>query len=240
MAAVATAAIRMSKQVDFSGEEHDVVEWAFSAVRSRVPNPPKLPMRRRAKRYERNDTPDASVPGLEKLAAPAEAAAREPSTGTNPDDIENPEIRELAILMKRLRENQAANRRPSGLDGRRPRRPLGVPSLGVALGREIRERGWEGNLADGWIFGHWPDIAGEYNAQLTKPVSLRKSVLYVDCASSAVASNLLYAEREFVAKIEDKVGQGVVTKIVFNRPKQRKNYEGRQWVKPQGSQDTYG
>lgn len=227
----------MTEPADFSNASHDIVEWSFTEVRSRVPNPPKLPMRKRNKRYERNDTPDAQVPGVDKLQR---AATDITKSDAYIESIENPEIRELAILMKRLREGQIQHKRPSGLDGRHPRRPLGIPTMGAVLGREIRERGWEGNLADGWIFGNWKEIAGEYNAQLTKPVHLSKAVLYVDCASSAVASNLIYAEREFLKKIEDKVGKDVVTKIVFNRPKQRRNYEGRQWIKPQGSQDTYG
>ena len=32
----------------------------------------------------------------------------------------------------------------------------------------------------------------------------------------------------------------VVAKLHIQGPKQHRNYEGRQWVKPQGSQDTYG
>ena len=39
---------------------------------------------------------------------------------------------------------------------------------GAVLNKEITSRGWEKNLASGWVTGHWEQLVGEKIAQHTK------------------------------------------------------------------------
>lgn len=130
--------------------------------------------------------------------------------------------------------------RPSGPDGRRRRRSLEIPSLGAQIQREIGKRGWEHELAHGWVMGNWENLVGERIAAHTQPLTIKEQVVYVACDSSSWATELRYLQRPILQKIADRLGPDVVVKLHIQGPKQHRNYEGRQWVKPQGSQDTYG
>lgn len=130
--------------------------------------------------------------------------------------------------------------RPSGPDGRRRRRSLEIPSLGAQIQREIGKRGWEHELAHGWVMGNWENLVGERIAAHTQPLNIKEQVVYVACDSSSWATELRYLQRPILQKIADRLGPDVVVKLHIQGPKQPRNYEGRQWVKPQGSQDTYG
>ncbi|WP_293769576.1 DciA family protein [uncultured Corynebacterium sp.] len=130
--------------------------------------------------------------------------------------------------------------RATGPDGRARRRGLGIPSLGDVLRDTIQSQGWEAELGHGWIFGHWPEIVGDAIAAHTAPEKVENQVLYVSCDHSNWATNLRYLQGEILKKIAAKVGDDVILALRIQGPKQHRNYEGPQWVKPQGSQDTYG
>ncbi|MFS0319744.1 DciA family protein [Corynebacterium striatum] len=130
--------------------------------------------------------------------------------------------------------------RPTGPDGRRLRRSLDVPSLGAALSKEISRRGWESDLADGWVMGNWTNLVGERIAAHTKPERIKDKVVYISCDASVWATELRYLQRQILKKIAERLGPDVIVELRIQGPKQHRNYQGRQWVKPQGSQDTYG
>ncbi|MDO5032187.1 DciA family protein [Corynebacterium sp.] len=130
--------------------------------------------------------------------------------------------------------------KPSGPDGRRRRRPLDVPSLGEQIHKEIGRRGWEHELANGWVMGNWENLVGERVAAHATPRTIKDGVVYVDCDSSSWTTQLRYLQRSILQKIAERLGPDVIVKLHIQGPTQRRNYDGRQWVKPQGSQDTYG
>ncbi|MDK7138916.1 DciA family protein [Corynebacterium simulans] len=130
--------------------------------------------------------------------------------------------------------------RPTGPDGRRQRRSLDIPSLGATLNKEIVRRGWENELADGWVIGNWTNLVGERIAAHTKPERIKDKVVYISCDASVWATELRYLQRQILRKIADRLGPDVIVELRIQGPKQHRNYQGRQWVKPQGSQDTYG
>ena len=130
--------------------------------------------------------------------------------------------------------------RPTGADGRRPRRKIDVPSLGAQIKKEISHRGWKHELAHGWVMGNWENLVGERIAAHTQPQKIKDKIVYISCDNSTWATELRYLQREILRKIADRLGPDVIAELRIHGPRQQRNYEGRQWVKPQGSQDTYG
>ncbi|MGP5497989.1 DciA family protein [Corynebacterium flavescens] len=129
---------------------------------------------------------------------------------------------------------------PTGKDGRRQRRSLDIPSLGSQIRREIGQRGWEHELAHGWIMGNWENLVGPKIAAHTKPERIKDQIVYVSCDNSNWATELRYLQRQILQKIAARLGPDVIDELRIQGPKQHRNYEGRLWVKPQGSTDTYG
>lgn len=130
--------------------------------------------------------------------------------------------------------------RPSGPDGRRPRRPLDVPQLGSVVGREITRRGWQHELASGWVTGHWEYLVGEQIAEHTRVEMIKDGQLFITCTSTAWATNLKYMQRTILQKIAEKVGPDVITGLKIFGPKAPSWRKGPLHIKGRGPRDTYG
>ena len=88
--------------------------------------------------------------------------------------------------------------------------------------------------------GNWEHLVGERIAAHTQPQRIKDKIVYVSCDNSTWATELRYLQRQILRKISDRLGPDVIVELRIHGPQQRRNYEWRQWVKPQGSQDTYG
>ncbi len=130
--------------------------------------------------------------------------------------------------------------RQSGPDGRRPRRQLNLPSAGAVLNKEITSRGWEKNLASGWVTGHWEQLVGEKIAQHTKVEMVKDTALFITCDSTAWATNLRYMQREILRSIREKAGPDVITELKIFGPQAPNWRKGKLHVKGRGPRDTYG
>ena len=130
--------------------------------------------------------------------------------------------------------------RQSGPDGRRPRRQLNLPSAGAVLNKEITSRGWEKNLASGWVTGHWEQLVGEKIAQHTKVEMVKDTALFISCDSTAWATNLRYMQREILRSIREKAGPDVITELKIFGPQAPNWRKGKLHVKGRGPRDTYG
>lgn len=203
---------------DFAGTEpkespcFDPVQAAFEQIRRRSPNPPKL--NRPAAAMRPND--DAA-----RTAKRYERSAEET----------------LGYLLKSPASRTA---RQAGPDGRRPRPSLEIPSLGMAIRREVVTRGWEDDLAHGWVMGHWEAVVGERIAKHSTPTKIVDHIVHVACDNSNWATELRYLQREILKRIAQRIGPDIIVELRIHGPKQHKNYDGPQWVKPRGSRDTYG
>ena len=78
------------------------------------------------------------------------------NTSKNPPKLNKPAPKmNLAATSNDQQTKPFRRGRPSGPDGRRRRRSLEIPSLGAQIQREIGKRGWEHELAHGWVMGNW-------------------------------------------------------------------------------------
>lgn len=130
--------------------------------------------------------------------------------------------------------------RPSGPDGRRPRRSLDVPLLGAVVGEQIIKRGWQHELASGWVTGHWEYLVGEQIAEHTRVEMVKDGQLFISCTSTAWATNLKYMQRTILQSIAEKVGPGVITGLKIFGPKPPSWRKGPLHIKGRGPRDTYG
>lgn len=129
---------------------------------------------------------------------------------------------------------------PTGRDGRRLPRPDNVSALGDVLKREIGRRGWQKDIAGGWVFSHWNLLVGDKIAQHTRPQMLKDKALFIQCDSTAWATNLRLMQRQILQEIAKQVGPNVVAELKIFGPNVPSWRKGPLHVKGRGPRDTYG
>lgn len=178
-----------------------------------------------------------------------------------PVDPNPPELRGIDLARRALEEARAAARasgkavgqgrasprrggvralrRRSGWSGARPddRDPQLLSTVAGAL---AKSRGWSGKVAEGMVFGRWPQVVGEEIADHATPISLTGSVLNIQAESTAWATQLRMMQSQLLAKINAAVGQGVVTSLKINGPVAPSWRKGERHIKGRGPRDTYG
>lgn len=129
----------------------------------------------------------------------------------------------------------AAARSGSGPDARDPQ------SFGTAIQRLIDERGWDESVAVGGAMGRWAEVVGPDIAAHCEPESFEAGVLSVRAESTTWATQLRLLVPAILRSLDERLGEGRVTKIVVKGP------GGPSWrhgprVAPgsQGPRDTYG
>lgn len=130
--------------------------------------------------------------------------------------------------------------RPTGADGRRRRRPLDVDNFGSLLGGEIARRGWEKDIASGWVNANWDELVGEKIAQHARVEMIKDKTLFITCDSTAWATNLRMMQRQILQVIAKKVGPDVIIQLRIFGPKAPSWRKGPLHVKGRGPRDTYG
>lgn len=145
-----------------------------------------------------------------------------------------------AVLGARGHWRAGSRGRPSGPDGRRMRRSYSVPRLGAVLSKEIEDRGWEHDLAAGWVTNHWAELVGEKIAQHTTIKMIKDKKVFIACDSTAWATNLKYMQPTILQKIAEKVGPDVIVALRIYGPQTKSWRKGPLHVKGRGPRDTYG
>jgi predicted nucleic acid-binding Zn ribbon protein len=112
------------------------------------------------------------------------------------------------------------------------------------LGRVARDlantRGWSPRVAEGAVFGQWPEVVGADIAEHAVPTALRDGVLSVSAESTAWATQLRMVQAQLLAKIAAAVGDGVVTSLKITGPTAPSWRKGPRHIRGRGPRDTYG
>ncbi|MQA08465.1 MAG: DUF721 domain-containing protein [Pseudonocardiaceae bacterium] len=122
----------------------------------------------------------------------------------------------------------------AGADDRDPQ------PFGRIASRLAKDRGWDGRLATGQIFGHWAALVGEEVAEHTQPQALNNGELTVRASSTAWATQLRLLQGQLLAKIAAGVGHGVVKRLKVQGPVAPSWRRGLRHVPGRGPRDTYG
>ncbi|QTH59831.1 DUF721 domain-containing protein [Corynebacterium hindlerae] len=155
-------------------------------------------------------------------------------TGKAPDLSKQGQGRRKALASRRRRGI------PTGKDGRPLRRRDNFQTLGDVLKGEIRSRGWQKDIAGGWIFSHWHVLVGDKIAQHTRVQMMKDKALFIQCDSTAWATNLRLMQRQILQEIAKHVGPDVVAELKIFGPNVPSWRKGPLHVKGRGPRDTYG
>jgi predicted nucleic acid-binding Zn ribbon protein len=127
-----------------------------------------------------------------------------------------------------------AARSGSGADGRDPVR------FGTLIQRLVAERGWEATTSAATVLANWDRLVGPDIADHCRPVSLTDGELVLIAESSAWATQLRLLTRTMCARLDERVGPGVVRSVVVRGPAQADWHKGPRRVRGRGPRDTYG
>lgn len=147
---------------------------------------------------------------------------------------------ELRIPRSRLGEKAVPkNKRKPFLDAKYGggRDPQGV---GNVVSRLVSDRGWTSPLAVGSVMAQWDTLVGPDIATHCQPESFEETTLHIRCDSTSWATQLRLLSASLLAKFDETLGRGVVTKILVLGPAAPSWRKGYRNVKGRGPRDTYG
>ncbi len=172
----------------------------------------------------------------------------EPEPGSVPEDW-SPTGLDLARRI--TRQVNATARRPGKTRRRRTRgvepRSSGAhpddrdpQTIGSVLDRLVEERGWRTDLDIHLMIARWPDLIGRDNAAHCKAETYADGVLTVRTSSTAWAVQMRTIAPAVMARINDQLGDSVITRVVVKGPDAPSWSHGRRRVRGRGPRDTYG
>lgn len=113
--------------------------------------------------------------------------------------------------------------------------------LSAALDRLVEAKGWSTDLSVRALLARWPVLVGPTNAAHSWPESYADTVLTVRAESTVWATSLRTMAPQLVAKLNEQLGDGTVTRVKVLGP------QGPSWKKGplsirdgRGPRDTYG
>ena len=112
--------------------------------------------------------------------------------------------------------------------------------LGDLLKDVIDDQGWTREVNVHQLLARWPTLVGEENAAHSQPIAYADTVLTVRGESSTWASALRMIAPQLVARLNEQLGQGTVTRVVVVGPEAPSWKKGRRSVQGRGPRDTYG
>jgi predicted nucleic acid-binding Zn ribbon protein len=145
-----------------------------------------------------------------------------------------------------------ARRRTPPRAGSRPRRFDATASgahpddrdpqlLDSTIGRLIAEQGWGTDVRVHGVFSRWDHMVGREVAQHCRPESYADGRLVVRTDSTAWATQMRLLAPTVVRRLNDELGDGVVTVIDVQGPSGPSWRKGRRSVRDgRGPRDTYG
>jgi predicted nucleic acid-binding Zn ribbon protein len=112
-------------------------------------------------------------------------------------------------------------------------------SIGELIDQLVSQRDWKAGLSEGEIFVRWQEVVGEEIASKSEPTEIRNEKLFIQCASTAWATQLNLIKKQLLESIQ-KVAPGIKELEIIgpNAPSWRKGLRTIQGFK--GPRDTYG
>lgn len=140
-----------------------------------------------------------------------------------------------------------ATRGPSRTDSRRRRSTASryaderdPQTLNTAIDRLMADQGWAERSAVAALVGDWAGVVGEAMADHVRAVSFTDGELVLEADSTTWATQVRLLLPQVHRAVDDRVGSGVVTRIVVQGPAAPSWTFGPRRVKGRGPRDTYG
>ena len=113
--------------------------------------------------------------------------------------------------------------------------------LSSALNRLVESQGWSKQISVRLLLGKWPALVGPVNAAHSTPVGYQDAVVTVRAESTVWATSLRAMAPQLVAKLNEMLGDGTVTRVEILGPDIPSWKKGRRSVRDgRGPRDTYG
>jgi predicted nucleic acid-binding Zn ribbon protein len=191
---------------------------------------------------------------------PEKPARQQPDQAAPAEPAQDQDIDAAQAMLNRMREAAAARgevrlrpgtrRRTPAADGRtsggnrggQPKYESGrdPQGLGTVFNRLVRDRGWNSPVAVGSVISRWDELVGPDIAAHCRPESFQDTTVQVRCDSTAWATQLRLLSSALLARFDEALGAGVVTKIQVLAPAAPNWRKGPRTVSGRGPRDTYG
>jgi predicted nucleic acid-binding Zn ribbon protein len=113
--------------------------------------------------------------------------------------------------------------------------------LSEAVDRLIEAKGWATEINVHTLLARWSSLVGGINAAHSHPESYADTVLTIRAESTVWATSLRSIAPQLVARLNDQLGQGTVTRVKVLGPEGPSWKKGRRSVRDgRGPRDTYG
>jgi len=156
----------------------------------------------------------------------------------NPDGVEVAVdlVESLSTMLPAPRVGPKKRARPA------PRRSSsGMEPVGDVFDEVAAQYGWQEGFTLHAMRVRWPELVGDVNAQHSSPERLKDAVLTVRADSSTWASALRLMAPQLVAKLNETLGDGTVTRVDIQGPHGPTWKHGLRAVRDgRGPRDTYG
>ncbi|MDR0435214.1 MAG: DciA family protein [Propionibacteriaceae bacterium] len=123
---------------------------------------------------------------------------------------------------------------------RSARKTAELEPVGALLSQVVAEQGWTKQLAIQQLFANWPALVGETNAAHSRPEGYRDGVVSIAAESTTWATALRTIAPQLVARLNEVLGEGTVTRVEVRGPTPPSWKAGRRSVPGRGPRDTYG
>ena len=111
---------------------------------------------------------------------------------------------------------------------------------GVVLDSVLTRRGWKKHVSVASLMPRWAEFVGDVNAAHTTPEKWEAGVLTVRAESTTWATSLRTMAPQIIARLNEILGRGTVTRLQILGPEAPSWKKGRRSVPGRGPRDTYG
>ena len=125
----------------------------------------------------------------------------------------------------------------AGFEQQRSRDP---ESIDNTLSRLVATRGWTAPASVGSVIGRWREVVGDEIADHAEPETFSDGKLVVRTTSTAWATQLGLLLPQLQRRLDEEIGEGVVSEIVVIGPGAPSWKRGLRAVQGRGPRDTYG
>ena|ERR671910_2166191 len=113
--------------------------------------------------------------------------------------------------------------------------------LSEAVDQLIEAKGWATDINVRTLLARWSSLVGGVNAAHSVPESYADTILTVRAESTVWATSLRSIAPQLVARLNDQLGQGTVSRVKVLGPEGPSWKKGRRSVRDgRGPRDTYG
>lgn len=186
----------------------------------------------------KNDVAHKNIANPKAVDTPDEGSVDKNKDSKNSKDLSRTKTTSVTSVFREF--SRTSRVYPTGPDGHRRKNTRRYESLGNIVNREVVRRGWTEKISHGWITANWSTVAGDYLGEHSRIRMIKDTTLFLECDSTAKASELRYLQTELLSRIAQHVGPDVITAVKIFGPQPPSWRHGPLHVKGRGPRDTYG